>query len=63
MMNGFTVITVLAGLGSVASYTSGIRAKIYEKTADAWSSSWVWRIVFLGAAFVTALAALLSKIL
>ena len=62
-MNGFALLTMLAGLGTVGSYTSGIRSKIYERTWGSRSSSTVWRVVFLGTAFVTALAALLSRIL
>lgn len=62
-MNGFTLLALLTGLGTVVSFTSGVHAMIRNgQVGHRCSAEWMlWRVVFQGAAFVTVLAALLSR--
>jgi hypothetical protein len=62
-MNGFALLTLLTGMGSVFSFASGIRAMARNgQVRHRCSAEWMlWRVIFQGAAFVTILAGLLSK--
>jgi hypothetical protein len=62
-MNGFMLLTLLTGLGTIVSFASGVRAMIRNgQVGHRSSAEWMaWRVVFQGAAFVTVLAALLSR--
>lgn len=63
VMNGFAMLTMLSGVGAIASFLYGIRSMIYgDSTSALGSTMWMARrVMFQGAAFVTVLAGLLSK--
>ena len=62
-MNGYALLSILAGMGTVASFLSGLRSMIYYGRDSALSSTaWMFRrVLFQGLAFVAVLAGLLSK--
>jgi len=62
-MNIFTLLTLLGGLGVIASFFSGVRAMIRNgQVGHGSSADWMgWRVVFQGAVYVTILAAPLSR--
>ena len=62
-MNGFALLSLLIGLGTIASFTSGVRAMVrYGQIGHRCSAEWtLWRVVFQGTAFATVLTALLSR--
>ncbi len=61
-MNGFAMLSVLAGVGTIVSFLSGLRAMIYQGSVVS-STTWMFRrVMFQGAAFVAIVAGLLSKV-
>ena len=62
-MNGFALLAMLAGVGTVGSFLTGMRSMIYcGKSNSASSTVWMMRrVMFQGAAIVTVLAGVLSK--
>lgn len=59
-MNGFVLMTLLAGAGTVYSFLSGVRAMAHggQRGSAVWMT---WRVVFQGAAVLTILGAMLSR--
>jgi membrane protein implicated in regulation of membrane protease activity len=59
-MNGFVLMTLLAGAGTIYSFLFGVRAMAHggQRSSAVWMS---WRVAFQSAAVLTILGAMLSR--